>query len=103
MYRAIIHYHFKKGMEEKGIRFFENVMMKKAQELGCHDLELWISEKDPSILVGMGSWNSLEEARAFQSFFQAQEKEFLQMCTSMPKREFYKIHKSFEEKKRKSA
>ena len=103
MYRAIVHYHFKKGLEEKGIRFLETQLLKRAQEFGCHDIELWASERDPSLIVGMGCWNSLEEARSFQSVWEINEKELLSMCTSAPKREFYRIQKSYSEKTKKVA
>ena len=48
-YRAIVHYHFKEGMEEKGIQFLENELVKKGRELGCHYIELWQNEKDHKI------------------------------------------------------
>lgn len=102
-YRAIIHYHFKKGMEDKGIKFLENELIKKAQEYGCHGIELWQNEKNPSTLVGIGHWNSLQEARNFQAHWDSKEREFMHYCTTKPEREFYKIKSTYSEKVRKAA
>jgi len=102
-YRAIVHYHFKKGMEQQGIRFFENELLKKAQEYGCHSIELWQDERDPQHLIGTGMWNSLEEARRFQSHWNEKERELINFCTNTPKREFLKIKATYSEKSRRVA
>ncbi len=47
-YRAIVHYHFKKGMEEQGIRFLENELLRKAHQLGVHDIEILFNELEPT-------------------------------------------------------
>lgn len=102
-YRAIVHYHFKKGMEEKGIKFLENELLKKAQSFGCHGIELMQNEKDPCIIIGIGFWNSLEEAKNFQSHWQDKEQELLQYCSKRPEREFLKVRSTFLEKIKKAA
>jgi hypothetical protein len=45
-YRAVVHYRFKEGMEEKGIHFLENELIKKAEKFGCHGIEIVHSEDD---------------------------------------------------------
>lgn len=102
-YRAIVHYHLKKGMEGKALKFLENELLKKAKELGCHDIELLQDDKDPLHFIGTGLWNSLNEAKKFQSIWDQKEKEFNEFCTSKPQREFFKIRNHFKEKLRKIA
>lgn len=102
-YRALVHYHFKKGMEEKGIKFLENELLKKAQEYGCHNIELLQNGHDSSYLIGVGLWHSLEEARKFQAVWDSKEKELIQFCTNRPKREFFKVRSVFTEKSKKAA
>ncbi len=102
-FRAIVHYKFKKGMEEQGIKFLENELVKKAQEYGCHGIELWQNGKDATNLVGIGSWNSLEEARTFQSHWDSKEHELMRYCQEKPHREFFKVCSVYAEKQRRVA
>jgi hypothetical protein len=102
-YCAIVHYHLKKGMENQAIKFFEKELIKKATEYGCHSIELLISEKDPSNLIGIAFWDSLEDARRFQSIWESKENELIGLCTSSPKREFLKVRATYTEKGRKVA
>lgn len=102
-YQVIVHYHFKEGKAEEGIKFLETELLKKAQEYGCHDIELCQNERDPTELRGLTTWNSVDEARQFQSHWEAKEKELLRYCTNVPKREVFKIRSSYQEKLRKSA
>ena len=99
-YRAIIHYHFKKGMEEKGMKFFQKEIVEKAQELGCQGAELWQSERDRAYAVGIGAWNSIEDARRFQALWDQKEKEILRYCVGAPKQEFFKTSTVAEPHKR---
>lgn len=102
-YKALVNYHFKKGMEEQGIKFLERELIKKAQEYGCHGIELLQSEKNPSLLIGVGYWNSIDEARQFQTIWNAKESELLKFCINKPTREFFKLRNSYSEKQRKVA
>jgi len=102
-YRAVVHYNFKKGMEEKGIKFLENELIKNAQKYGCHYIELMQNEKDHSHLIGIATWTSLDDARRFQSLWKEKEKEFLQYCTGSPEREFCKVRSNYMEKSRRAA
>ena len=102
-YRAIVHYHFKKGMEEQAIKFIEKELVKKAQKLGCHFIELLQNEKDHSKFIGIGTWNDIEDARRFQSLWEEKEKELMHFCVNEPEREFFTIRASFQEKTRKAA
>ncbi|MGC1878888.1 MAG: hypothetical protein WA347_04750 [Rhabdochlamydiaceae bacterium] len=102
-YRALVHYTFKKGMETQGLNFLENELVKKAQNYGCHFIELWHNEKETSHVVGVAIWNSLEEARNFQSHWQEKEKELTKFCTEPPKREFFHLKSTYAEKAKKAA
>jgi len=102
-YRAIVHYSFKKGMEAQGLKFLEEELVKKAQNYGCHFIELWQNERDPSIVVGVAIWNDLEDARRFQSKWQEKEQELMQFCTESPKREFFVLKTTYVEKGKKAA
>lgn len=103
-YRAIVTYHFKKGMEEKAIQFLEKELIQKAKELGGHYLELWQNEKSPSIVEGIGIWTNLEDAKAFQSKWEKWEKELVsKYCERAPEREFCKLRGSYSEKIMKAA
>ncbi len=102
-YKAIIRYHFKRGMEEEGMRFLERELIKKAQIYGCHNLEFLQDEKDHTQIVGIGLWNSLEEAKRFQSHWEAKEHELMKFCTQAPSREFLKIRTMYSDKARKAA
>jgi hypothetical protein len=103
-YRVIVHYHFKEGMEEQGIKFLERELIKKGQELGCHYIELWQNDRDASIIEGVAVWNNIEDARRFQSRWEKKEKELIdKYCTGMPEREFCKLRSTYMEKPRKAA
>ena len=102
-YRAIVHYNFKKGHEEQGLKFLENELLKKAQQMGCHYIEFLRDERDPTHVVGIGVWGSLEEARQFQSIWDGKEKELARHCMNSPKREFYKLMHVYNEKTKKAA
>ena len=102
-YRAIVHYKFKKGQEEQGLKFLESELLKKAQELGCHGIELLQSGRDSSTIVGVGHWNSLEEARKFQALWDAKEHELMRYCQVRPHHEFYKVYSVYAEKQKKVA
>jgi len=102
-YRAIVHYYFKKGMEESGLKFIENELVKKAKSMGCHGVELWQNEKDHSQFVGIGYWNSIEEARLFQSHWESKEKELLKFCIKAPHHEFFKVRTTYSEKSKRAA
>jgi hypothetical protein len=102
-YRALIHYKFKKGMEERGIKFLESELLMKATKYGCHQIEILQNELDPTNVIGVGLWHSIEEARKFQSVWEHKEKELLTFCTGSPKREFLKVRFSYQEKSKKVA
>ena len=103
IYRGIVHYHFKKGWEEKGLRLLEVELFKAAHEFGNHSFDLCFDEKDPSHVIGTSWWNSFDDAHRFQEVWEKKEKEILQHCMNEPKREIYKLRKSIFEKTKKSA
>jgi|GEM_PF-2644772 len=100
-FKAIVHYHFKKGQEEQGFKLLENEISKKCKEKGCQGIELLRNEKQPHLVLGIATWNSLEEARHFQTIWQEKEKEIAKMCQEPPHHEFFKscLHLSGEHKK----
>lgn len=102
-FRAIVHFKFKKGMEQQGLKFLENELIKKAQEYGCHGIEFWQNGRHSTEIIGIGYWNSIEEARTFQSHWEAKEREFLRYCEEKPHREFYKVCSTYAEKQRRAA
>jgi hypothetical protein len=102
-YRAIVQYHFKKGMEAEGIRFLENELIKKAKEYGCHTIELCHCERDPTLLIGIASWDNLEEAKRFQSTWGAKEREIMRFCSAAPHHEFFRLQSSYKERAPKAA
>ncbi len=102
-YRALVHYTFKEGMEAQGLKFLENELIKKAQDYGCHFVELWHNEKHPTIVVGVATWNNLEDARRFQGKWEQKEKEMMKFCEGEPKREFFVLKSTFAERGKKAA
>lgn len=102
-YRVIVNYQFKKGMEQQGLKFLENELVKKAQQYGCHNLEIWHSEKEPSHVVGIGYWDSIEDARRFQAIWNEKETQLQRFCTNKPQREFFKVKSVYTEKAKKAA
>jgi hypothetical protein len=94
IYRGIVHYHFKKGCEEKGIKFLEVELFKAAHEFGNHNFDICFDEKDPCHVIGMAWWNRFEDAHQFQQMWQRKER---------ANREFFKLRKSLFEKKKKVA
>lgn len=102
-YKAVVHYRFKEGMEEKGLHFLENELLKKADFYGCHSIELLHSEDDPTLLLGIALWNDIQDARRFQAKWATKEQEIVRYCTQSPKREFFKIVSSFTERQKKAA
>lgn len=102
-YRAVVHYHFKKGMEEQGLKFLVNELVNKAPQYGCHHIELLQDHKDHCNLIGIATWNDIEDARRFQLMWTKKEKEMLHFCTNPPKREFCKLRSTFMEKAKRVA
>lgn len=103
-YRAIVHYQFKKGMEEQGIKFLDHELVKKGQEYGCHYIEIWQNERDHSIVEGVAIWEDLKDAKRFQSLWEEKEKELIRrFCKDEPSREFCKIRATYMGKSRKAA
>jgi quinol monooxygenase YgiN len=102
-YRAIVHYHLKNGMQNQALKFLENELIKHAQEFGCHNLEILQNETHPESIVGIATWNSLEDARRFQAEWQNKEEQLMRFCSAPPKREFCKVYTSYFEKTRKAA
>jgi hypothetical protein len=92
-YRAIVHYRFKPGMEQKAIEFIKNELFKQAEKDGCKDIEILADERHEGHWVGTGVWNSIDEARNFQSHWNVKEKELQKYCTEAPKREIYRIER----------
>lgn len=103
-YRVIVHYQFKQGMEEQGIRFLERELVHKGRELGCHYIELWQNEKDPTHVEGIAVWKNIEDARRFQAKWEKKEKELVaHYCVKNPRREFCKIRSTYSEAMKKAA
>jgi len=103
IYRGIVHYHFKKGWEEKGIKLLEVELFKAAHEFGNHSFDLCYNERDPGHVIGTSWWNTVEEAHRFQEGWQEKEREIVEHCMQEPKREIFKHRKSIFEKTKKSA
>lgn len=97
-FRALIQYHFKKGMEEQGIKFFENELIKKAKQYSCHHIELLSDEKDHSFYMGIAEWKNFDEAKKFQKQWESKEKEMMKFCSKEPTRHFCKMRASYNEK-----
>ena len=103
-YRALVRFHFKPGMEEQGLMFLENELVKKGKEFNCHYIELWQNEKDKTWVDGIAVWNDLEDAKRFQALWEKKEKEMVaKFCQEEPKREFCKLRSIYIEKARKAA
>jgi len=103
-YRAIVHYHFKEGMEEKALNFLETELIKKGQEYGSRYTELWQNEKNPSIVEGISFWDDIEDAKRFQSQWESKEKELIsKFCEGAPRKEFFKLRSTYMQKPRKAA
>ena len=102
-YRSIVHYKFKKGMETKGLELLKRELIDKAKAYGCHSIELLQNDKNPSTIVGIAIWNSLDDARRFQTLWQEKEKELSKLCTESPIREFFKCTSHYLEGAKKVA
>lgn len=102
-YRAIVHFYCKKGMEDKCIKFLDTELVKKAKTYGAHSIEIWTDELDHSHVIGVAVWNDIEEARGFQSKWEAKEKQLSQYCAKPPHHEFYKTGSAYSEKAKKVA
>lgn len=102
-YRALVHYTFKEGSEDQGLKFLEAELIKKAQDYGCHFIELWKNERHPTIVIGVATWESEEDARRFQSKWQQKEKEMMKFSAEEPKREFFILKSTFAERGKKAA
>jgi quinol monooxygenase YgiN len=103
IYRGIVHYYFKKGWEEKGIKYLEVELFKAAHEYGNHHFDIYYDEKNPGHVMGTSIWNTFDEAHRFQEMWQRKEKEIMEHMTKEPMREFYKLRKSMFEKSKKVA
>jgi len=102
-FRAVVQYHFKKGMEEQGIKFLENELINKATQYGCHHIELLQDDKDHSFFIGVATWSSFEEAKKFQAHFESKEKELMKFCVKAPTRHFCRLKNQYNEKLKKAA
>lgn len=90
-YKALVHYHFKKGQEEKAFKLLQNELNKLPSIQGCSGMELLHNEKDPSRAVGITIWESIDDARDFQTLWNETEKEITLFCDERPHHQFFKI------------
>lgn len=102
-FKAVVHYHFKKGEEEKAFKKLDEGISKWATERGCRGIELLRNERDPCHVIGIAVWDSIEDARRFQEKWQEKESELAKMCRERPHHEFFKCCSWYGEKKRKAA
>jgi quinol monooxygenase YgiN len=103
-YKAVVHYHFKNGVQNQGIQFLEKELIKNAENYGCHQIEILHSEEDPTHVIGLALWNDIEDARHFQAKWVTKEHELVsKLCIEPPRREFFKIASSYVEKSRRAA
>ncbi|MFZ4100292.1 MAG: hypothetical protein ACOYKZ_08225, partial [Chlamydiia bacterium] len=89
---VIVHYHFKKGLEKEGLQHLMSVLRDKATELGGQNLGLWQSDQDPTHVMGMGWWDSLEDSNRFQAYWNSQMGQLSKYLASPPVRECYPTH-----------
>lgn len=80
-------------MEMQAVRFYENEMVKNALKHGSYGIELWQDEEDPTLFIGTGIWDSLEDANRFQAQWESELDELRKFCVKEPTRAVYKIHR----------
>ena len=103
-HQAVVHYHFKPNMIEQGIKFLEAELVKKALESGCQNIVLLQNERDPSYVIGIATWTTIEEAKKFQSQWNSKETELAtRFCSTAPTRELFKPRAVYSERARKAA
>jgi heme-degrading monooxygenase HmoA len=90
-FKAIVSYHFKEGQEKAGYQLLEKEITKQTNTPGCSGFELLQNEKDPTRVMGIGTWNSLEDARQFQTKWQQIEKELNKLSEERPHHEFFSV------------
>lgn len=88
-YRSIVHYYFKPGMEDKGLHYLENELGKRGGEYGYHMIYFLQNEREKGHIMAYAEWNSIEEARKFQSRFEKKEMEMHHMWQRPPHHEWY--------------
>lgn len=93
-YRGIIHYQFKPGKEEEGLRFIETEFFRYALECGAREVEVFAVEGNRSYAVSTAVYNDMNAANKFKAFFESHKDKLMQFCLSMPKREILKLRSS---------
>jgi len=91
-FRAIVHYHFKKGHEEEGIKYLEEHLTKEISRHGGHHIEIFRDESQHGNVIGIAEWNNVDEAKKFQKYFSAIENEMSRFLSDKPSHHFYKLH-----------
>lgn len=102
-YKAVVHYHFKKGKENQGRKFVEDELLKAASHCGCHNIEFCQDEKDSCHFVGMGTWDNMNDWKKFHKVWKVNEARLMELCEHHPHRDVYKIETSTKRKGRKAA
>ncbi len=102
-YKAVVHYHFKKGKEKEGKKFIENELLHAAEECGCHNIEFCQDEKDSCHFVGMGTWDDMKSWKKFHEHWKANEHKLQELCEHHPHRDMYIVQSCHMKKKNKAA
>lgn len=87
--RVIVHFNFKKGMEEKGVTIIEDELFEFLKKSGCQKSELFQDAENPSHYYYTADWNSVNDAKKIQKEWESKTKELHTYCTNHPKREIY--------------
>ena len=96
-------FHCKKGMEAKGWAFLERECIKKANDLGCKQIEVHQNERDPLSFLWVAHWYQLSDFHKFQAYLETKKAEMLHLLMEYPKFEIYKMLDMFSRHSRKSA
>lgn len=89
--RVLVHFNFKKGSEEKGLKMIEKDIFELLEQKGCLGLELFQDAENPTHIYYSADWNSIEEAKRAQKEWEDVIATITNLCTSTPKREFYNL------------
>jgi len=102
-FRVIIHCDLKRGMEDEVMDLVRQQFIKKATDLGCHDIEFLISDENPSHIIVSGIWDNIEDAKKFQPYWRENQADLLRLCTTTPKRELFEVKPAQSPRMKKAA
>lgn len=98
-YRAITTFKLRKGREQEGLQFVQDLSV-SAKANGALETEVLVSKTNPNSLVKTGVWEDLDSANDHTIYLESQKTRIFELFEETPKVETLKITARATRKKR---